>query len=497
MVLGFPRSNRLRVLAYHGAVQAVPFERQMEHLARRHALVSVARVLDTFEGGHALPARALLLVFDEPRSFAQVAWPILRRHASAAVLFLAEGESTAQAGLEVLVRQGLALGVRLGEAARAGSSSAAQACARIARALRVLEHDHSGLARLLAYPVGRPSETLVEAARAAGVELGFTSLAGANDLGRIDRLRLRSLAIEAQSPLDELRAGLGAGAQSTTPAERRAGRRLRVRRARLRAVYRPLDALLTAGVPPSAGFRGALRGLARRRCSGYERLRSLVQLVTLPLPALERALRRVLLDRSRLPFGAAGLELAGHGTAATVFRLEATPALPEHVLKLYRWTLGLPSPLLAQMARRHRARYLQLRGWFGEHVPRTHYLVLHGPLCALPVVACLQERVEHATDFLALSDAELVRLVRARPALGAEFVALARRVLALHALGLFPDLLGPGNLLLVERGDGPHLWLIDFGLFDLRSGSAHLPSAALEAMVQRLAGLLRQLEHLL
>ncbi len=491
---GEPR-NRLRVLAYRGRVRAAELERQLAQLVPLHPVVSVARVLDTFEGGHALPPGALLLAFHETAGFAAEVWPVLRRNGCAAVLFLAPGAGTSEperAELERLAREGVALGLRL-----EGRAPASGAATEVRAALAALERLQPGLARLLAYPEGTPDEARVEAARAAGVELGFSTLAGANDLGRCDRLRLGTLGTDSAAEPAELGARLAAcGADSAATGVGRSGaRELRARRVRLRFVYRPLDAVLTAAERPRSGLRGALRALAPGRRPHYERLRGLVQLATLPLPALERALRRALLDTTRLPLRVEGLELAGHGSAATVFRLDAPGVTPPHVLKLYRWTLGLPGPLLAQMARRHRARYEQLCAWFGAHVQRTHFLVLHGPLRGLAAAACLQERAEGATDLLALSDGEILRLVRARPGLSAEFAGFARRVLGVRAQGFFPDLIGPGNLLLLADGAEPRLRLIDYGLFDLRTGTAHLPLDALDAATRRFEALAAELER--
>jgi peptidoglycan/xylan/chitin deacetylase (PgdA/CDA1 family) len=79
----------LRVLTYHRVDEAAPFARQMAYLAERYHVVSIPRVLQALDGGPALPRRAVLLTFDDAhRSFAEVAWPILRSHAFPAALFV-------------------------------------------------------------------------------------------------------------------------------------------------------------------------------------------------------------------------------------------------------------------------------------------------------------------------------------------------------------------------------------------------------------------------
>lgn len=94
----------LRVLTYHrvldpsnpGAVRpdsvsAVPavFDRQMRHLARRYRAVSAEEVLHALRSRRPLPARAVLVTFDDAyRDFGDVAWPILRRHGLPATVFV-------------------------------------------------------------------------------------------------------------------------------------------------------------------------------------------------------------------------------------------------------------------------------------------------------------------------------------------------------------------------------------------------------------------------
>lgn len=101
------RAGRLRVLTYHrvteadarpspspGLVSASPaaFAAQMEFLATAYRVVSVEDVLDALRGDRALPARALLLSFDDAyRDFAECAWPILKRCGLPVTLFVPTG----------------------------------------------------------------------------------------------------------------------------------------------------------------------------------------------------------------------------------------------------------------------------------------------------------------------------------------------------------------------------------------------------------------------
>ncbi len=92
----------LRVLTYHrvldakraarcnpSPVSASPraFEEQVKHLARSYRPVSGEEVVDAAGGGGKLPARAVLVTFDDAYwDFGDVAWPILRRHGVPATL---------------------------------------------------------------------------------------------------------------------------------------------------------------------------------------------------------------------------------------------------------------------------------------------------------------------------------------------------------------------------------------------------------------------------
>jgi len=474
----------VRVLS-HGRIDAAePFERQMEMLARSRTVVSAARVLDALEGGRPLPARATLLLFHDEPSFAARAWPIVRRHALAAALFV-DGARSESEELRTLARQGVVLGLAGREHPRVGR---AEHVRELRRTLFELERAEPGMPRLYAYPGGNPDDEEVECVRAAGFELAVTTLSGTNDLGRTDPLRLRSIRVGLLPREDARVPALGSTAPDRpSSAERESSRAIRVRRLRLRFVARLQDALLTAGVRPRPALLATLRALTRRS-SNYERLRRLVDVATRPAPALERRFRRALLDTTRLPFAVSGVELAGHGTAATVFRMLGEPVGTRFVLKVYRWTLGQPRAELVQMARRHRARYEVLRRWLGESVLRAHFLVLDGPLRALPVAACLQERVEGATDLLSRTDGELLALLASRPELRIELVAFARRLRELRAQGFLPDLLGAGNLVLVEPG--ARIRLLDYGLYDLRFASPGEPIEALGTRARRFETLL-------
>jgi peptidoglycan/xylan/chitin deacetylase (PgdA/CDA1 family) len=95
----------LRVLTYHRiapahdstalgdylvSASADAFERQMRHLARHYALVSVQDVLEALRLRKQLPSHAVLVTFDDAyRDFATLAWPILKRFCAPVALFVA------------------------------------------------------------------------------------------------------------------------------------------------------------------------------------------------------------------------------------------------------------------------------------------------------------------------------------------------------------------------------------------------------------------------
>lgn len=103
---GGEHGNLLRVLTYHrvdeptsrpwldtALISASPqvFETQMKYLAANYQPVSVFDVMDAFkaEGRKALPARAVLVTFDDAYSdFEQHAWPVLRHYRIPSTLFV-------------------------------------------------------------------------------------------------------------------------------------------------------------------------------------------------------------------------------------------------------------------------------------------------------------------------------------------------------------------------------------------------------------------------
>jgi hypothetical protein len=116
-------------------------------------------------------------------------------------------------------------------------------------------------------------------------------------------------------------------------------------------------------------------------------------------------------------------------------------------------------------------------------------------LRAVPAVACIQPWLAGKLhDLLALEDRALLALLDAHPGVGAEFAAFARQTLAWHRRGTFPDLLGAGNLVLVEGPGQARLWLLDYGIFDPACAPApDVVRAAMQGMASRLLSLLERM----
>ncbi|MCR9259298.1 MAG: polysaccharide deacetylase family protein [Pseudomonadaceae bacterium] len=98
------RDQQFRVLTYHrvgyadespnlepGLISASPvaFRKQMQLLADRYKPISMAQLLAAHRGESQLPAKAVLVTFDDGyEDFAEVAWPILKEFGVPATLFV-------------------------------------------------------------------------------------------------------------------------------------------------------------------------------------------------------------------------------------------------------------------------------------------------------------------------------------------------------------------------------------------------------------------------
>ncbi len=393
--------------------------------------------------------------------------------------------------LRSLAREGVSLGAHTRTHPRLDRISFEEAREEIIGSLRDLEREAPGGYRLFAYPDGRFNDRIVDLLDGSGVELAFTTRHGTNDLRTSDRLRLRRIHLDARDSLSVLRAKLVYSsvrwnrarrlAQPPSRHERQSERSAWVERLRSRVLYRSLDAALTAQLRPRQARFSLLR-LSNPRLSNYDRIGMLVSLA-----GLDERLGNMLVRPRRLAFRSPSVELMSFGSGTTVFSLDQGGERPR-VLKVYRRTLGLHLSRLLLLARRYRARSRQFTSWFGEVVHPTQYLILHGPLLGRPAVACVQDYLPGPLiDPLQLGEAELVRLLDSDPGLRRQFDAFARRCLALRQEGVFPDLLGRGNLvLLAGTQGGGALRMIDCGVFDLRHPSMQTLLPRVEQVAARL-----------
>ena len=97
-------TRRLRILTYHRIAgtadptgnapslvssTAQVFDRQMAHLAQHYNAVTPAEIIAAEAAQRELPPKAVLVTFDDAyRDFADVAWPIMKKHGIPATLFV-------------------------------------------------------------------------------------------------------------------------------------------------------------------------------------------------------------------------------------------------------------------------------------------------------------------------------------------------------------------------------------------------------------------------
>jgi peptidoglycan/xylan/chitin deacetylase (PgdA/CDA1 family) len=191
------RPDVLPVLTYHrvaepdddhypGLISASPegFARQIEDLGQRFSFIGLEPILARAAGGPPIPARALLLTFDDAyQDFATSAWPILRERGIPAVLFV----PTAFPGRSIafwwdrlyaaLIRTPRTEPLATG----AGSLLVATRAQRVA-AFRVLR----GRIKTLAHPVAMAEvDDLVDRLGGDAPEPGRSSVLGWDDLRRL------------------------------------------------------------------------------------------------------------------------------------------------------------------------------------------------------------------------------------------------------------------------------------------------------------------------
>ncbi len=145
------RPDMLRVLTFHRVTDHTTFARQMEHLATHYNVTSLSALLDAVARRGALPARSVMITFDDGyREVSDVAWPILRQLDLPAVLFVPTAYPDApertywwdrleQALADTPRRD--AIDTPIGRLPLARATERSRACSRLKRHLATLHHD--------------------------------------------------------------------------------------------------------------------------------------------------------------------------------------------------------------------------------------------------------------------------------------------------------------------------------------------------------------------
>ena len=256
-----------------------------------------------------------------------------------------------------------------------------------------------------------------------------------------------------------------------------------------------LDAVETAPLRPEQRFGTLLRSLWRRG-SNYDRAGSAVRLVDALIPGAAQRASRLLRRTRHLPVRLLGtqddpVEVVGYGAGATVYALGEGPR--RRVLKVYRRSLGRDAGTLLDVAAHYRAQHRTIEGWYAdlpELLPRTEFLVLHGPLCGLRAACSVQ-------DFLPAPRTDLFEQLSLGPIPAAaqqEVRRFAERTLELwRDRGQCIDILGRDNVVLCEPGPRRHL--IDSGI--LRLGPNAPDPGAPDAVRRRVEARMQELEAFL
>lgn len=247
---------------------------------------------------------------------------------------------------------------------------------------------------------------------------------------------------------------------------------------RSRLFYRSLDAAMTASLRPRRGLGPNLRTLLSPRSSNYDRVGSLVNTLDGIVPGTARWVTRRIYRPIRPPFPADRIELLAFGSGSTAFRAHTQTG--DKVVKFYRKSLGVGARRLPEVVRTFREKYETVSGWY-ESTPGlvwpAEFSVLDGPILGRPALACVQDYVagEMRDFFLDFSEDELADTMSRSDGLREEFLAFARRTMAVYeSEHRCADFIGHNNLTVVGGGDRPRLHLIDYGIFDFDSTASRV-----------------------
>jgi hypothetical protein len=234
---------------------------------------------------------------------------------------------------------------------------------------------------------------------------------------------------------------------------------------RCRFIYQAADAVLSA---PTKG-----RETTNRSGSlAYRRAQSVTDTADRYAPWITAWIRERLIDPSYLPACEEAPRIIGFGSGATVFRLGKLTGDdgPDWVLKIFRRSLGRSGTELRRQLIYRQATYHTVCRWYEglDIVPEAHFLLLHGPVLALPAVGCLQPAVSSERFDLVhdLDDSRLLSLASSNQLLRASIIAFFARTLdAATEEDACIDVVGKDNVVLAPHGDSYRLIILDHGIY--------------------------------
>lgn len=181
------------VLNYHSvsadgwiySVNPEIFEKQMKYLAENCHVVDLSEIIDYIKGKKDLPTRTVALTFDDGYAdFLANALPILKKYNLPATLFMIGslnggvdlgGGSTLSAGnLKTIVESGINIGSHGLTHRSLDKLAIGEMEYELVESKRKLEEIVSKKIRYMAYPKGKFSETVINAAQTIGYEAAFS-----------------------------------------------------------------------------------------------------------------------------------------------------------------------------------------------------------------------------------------------------------------------------------------------------------------------------------
>lgn len=176
-------------------------------------------------------------------------------------------------------------------------------------------------------------------------------------------------------------------------------------------------------------------------------------------------------DHEKTPIDPAKYEIIGpeaRGYWSLMFRLEAKqPGFPNLVYKVGYPKTPQPADYYVGLAKAYRAQYERLKkaytdAGYPEIVPETMYIVAQSPRTRQPAVAVLQTYFgANSFDLLDSRNRYRLRQALTEPEFRKEFNAFRTTTLQLLDDGRAPDIVGHGNVLVVETERGHVLRFVD------------------------------------